>query len=499
MSLGGLARYDTIHVVSDLHMGGAPGFQILRETARLANFIRRVAKASAETDVALVLNGDIFDTLAEDTGGYVAIEQAAETVRRIMDDASFKDIWDALAAFVQTARRTLVIVIGNHDIEVAFPPVQRLIVERLAGGNPAARGRIEFSTMGAGYACLVGDARVYCVHGNEVDAWNYNRYEELARVARRLNADQRFDPADWHPNAGTRMVKDVMNKVKRRYAWIDLLKPENSAAVGTLMVIDPSQLNSLRELAGVVGERTRGGFEFEGRLSVEPVAASAQPPAPPPLEQLLGPNLRAAAVVRPAATDMLLAAEDNLAAPSAASAPDGTLGTGQLIFDRLTGWLRGVDRAEALRRALLDWLRGDSSFNFGDRDDTFKDVMKNVGPSVDIVVTGHTHLARAIDLGGGRLYFNSGTWIRLMQFTEAMLKDKASFAAIFDVLENGSMARLDAARYGDKSLPLLLDRTSAIEITRDANGKVVGKLNRVIGDGTGDPTAEVTLSMQAGR
>ena len=34
-------------------------------------------------------------------------------------------------------------------------------------------------------------------------------------------------------NAGTRMVKEVMNEVKRRYAWIDLLKPETSAAVGT--------------------------------------------------------------------------------------------------------------------------------------------------------------------------------------------------------------------------------------------------------------------------
>jgi UDP-2,3-diacylglucosamine pyrophosphatase LpxH len=498
MSLGGLARYDTIHVVSDLHMGGATGFQILRETGRLANFILRLGRESAETEVALILNGDIFDTLAENTDGYVAIEQAAATVERIIGDPSFKAIWEALAAFVRTPRRSLVLVIGNHDIEVAFPPVQRLIVERLAGGDPAARGRIEFSTMGAGYACMVGDARIYCVHGNEVDAWNYNRYEELARVARRLNADQRFDPAGWRPNAGTRMVKDVMNSVKRRYAWIDLLKPENSAAVGTLMVIDPSQLNALGELIGVVGERTRGGIEFEGRLSADGSAAApgTVTSAPQALERLLGPNLRATATLRPAATDMLLAAEDNLTAASAMDMPDGTLGTGQLIIDRLTGWLRGIDRAEALRRALLDWLRNDRSFALDDRDETCVEVMKNVGPSVDVVITGHTHLARAIDLGGGRLYFNSGTWIRLMQFTEAMLKDKTSFGAVFDVLEDGKMATIDAARFAGQ--PLLLDRTSAIEIAREADGRVVGRLNRVTGDGSGAPVTEVELPLKAG-
>ena len=39
-----------------------------------------------------------------------------------------------------------------------------------------------------------------------------------------------LEPSEWGPNAGTKMVKDVMNEVKRRYAWIDLLKPETQAA-----------------------------------------------------------------------------------------------------------------------------------------------------------------------------------------------------------------------------------------------------------------------------
>ena len=38
-----LPQHDEIHIISDLHMGGRAGFQILRETGRLAAFVRWVA------------------------------------------------------------------------------------------------------------------------------------------------------------------------------------------------------------------------------------------------------------------------------------------------------------------------------------------------------------------------------------------------------------------------------------------------------------------------
>jgi hypothetical protein len=242
--------YDELHVISDLHMGGASAdFQILRETRRLAAYVRWVAAQRPGERVALLLNGDIVDTLAEEVDGYIAVDSAADTMRRIMDkDPSFTLVWDALAAFVRTPNRTLVLVIGNHDIELAFPLVLRLIVARLAGEDTAAMARIEFATAGAGFACLVGNARIFCTHGNEVDAWNYVRYEDLSRVARRLNAGRPLTASEWEPNAGSKMVKDVMNEVKRRYAWIDLLKPETKAAVGVLLVVDPAQAAKLHRL-----------------------------------------------------------------------------------------------------------------------------------------------------------------------------------------------------------------------------------------------------------
>jgi len=479
-----LPVFDEVHVISDLHMGGRPGFQILRETKRLANFIRRLAGQRPEVRLALVLNGDVFDTLAEDVIGYVAIDDAQATIKRIMEDESFKPVWDALAAFVKAPGRTLVIVIGNHDIEVAFPPVQRLVGSRLAGEDPVARARIEFSTAGAGYTCMVGGARVYCIHGNEVDAWNYNRYEDLAKVSRRMNAGMSLSQDEWKPNAGTRMVKEVMNKVKQTYAWIDLLKPETSAAVGTLLVLDPSQASRINALFGIVGERKRGDGEVNARLSAEGfVDRESSATSAMTLEKMIGPNLTQG--FGGGVDDMLRAAESNFARPKTPRAPvTGTLGTPQLIVDRLTGRLTGVSKAESLRRALRDWLDKDKTFAIDDPDATFREVSASVGPTIDFIVTGHTHLERAIDMGQNRFYFNSGTWIRLLRFTPAILASEESFAGAFKVLTDGRMSAIDSAVFDGR--PFVLDQSSAVSIC-EQDGRAVGSLVHVEGDGTDAP------------
>ena len=483
-AMSDLPSFDEIHVVSDLHMGGRPGFQILRESRRLASFILRLGRQRPQGRVALVLNGDVFDTLAEDVIGYVAVDDAAATVDRIMKDASFVPVWDALAAFVRLPGRTLVIVIGNHDIEIAFPPVQRLVLSRLAGDDLAARARIEFSTAGAGFTATVGGSRVFCIHGNEVDPWNYNRYEDLAKVSRRMNAGLSLAQDEWKPNAGTRMVKEVMNAVKRSYAWIDLLKPETHAAVGALLVLDPSQASRINQLFGIVGERQRGSAQVDARLSGEGFSApDPSAAAAPTLEQMLGPNMKQGIGER--VEDMLLAAEQNFDRPrSLAAQADATLGAPQLIVDRLTGWLTGVSKAEALRRALLDWLEDDKTFDPNDQDDTFRQVSASVGPAIDFIVTGHTHLERAIDMGQGRYYFNCGTWIRLLRFTPAMLASIGSFDAVYRVLTDGRMKAIDDAVFGGQ--PFVMNQTSAVSIC-EQDGRVVGALTHVEGDGTGAP------------
>ena len=342
-----------------------------------------------------------------------------------------------------------------------------------------ARGRIGFSTMGAGYACRVGAKRVFCTHGNEVDAWNYVRYEDLAKAGRRLNSGRSLKPSEWEPNAGTRMVKDIMNGIKRNYPWIDLLKPEMKAAVGVLMAIDPGQAEKLRHILPVVGERIEGGVEVDRRLSADGFQTPGDTrPRPVGLDHLLGPHLRqgvlSAGGARPAADDLLLMAEQDYKSFNAeGDAPDETLGAGQYFWDRLTGWLRGVSKEEALRRALTDWLEKDPSFEISDRDDTCTQVLDSIGGDNDFIVTGHTHLERAIDLGGGRFYFNCGTWIRLLRFTKEILKDEKAFAPVYHLLKKCTLTDIDNEEFNGESF--VLDRCGAVCI-KDDGGTVTGEL-----------------------
>ena len=62
--------FDELWVVSDLHMGGRrdadQNLQAFNQGPRLAKLIAHAAEQSPAGNVALVLNGDVFDSLAED-------------------------------------------------------------------------------------------------------------------------------------------------------------------------------------------------------------------------------------------------------------------------------------------------------------------------------------------------------------------------------------------------------------------------------------------------
>ncbi len=475
-----LPQYDELYVISDIHMGGQTGFQILKDGKRLGNFIRWVSQQRPGEQVALVLNGDVFDSLAENINGYIAADDAVAMITRIFNDQSFVPIWEALKDFVGIAGRSLVFVIGNHDIEVALPGVQRAIEKRLAGDEAAARGRIFFSSSGAGYSCTVGNARIFCTHGNEKDSWNLVDYEALFKLAREQNAGLPFDSKHWEPNAGTMMVRDIMNEIKRRYAWIDLLKPERKAAIGVLVVLDPGQINKISRGIPILWEKLRRTLKSSGLLSADEMTLiDADKAQNVTLNELLGENLLGCLTGERkdsgiSADNMLLQAEEALNKPAGrASGADGTLGWGQLTWDMLTG----VKKPEALRKALMDWLQKDTTFDIKDRDDTFTEVTAKVGPDIDFIITGHTHLERAIELDARRCYFNCGTWIRLLSFTNEILNKPDVFQKIYDVLMNGRMDEIDQAEIAPGQ-PFVMNQTSAVSI-RSEGGEVVGELIHV--------------------
>ena len=98
------------------------------------------------------------------------------------------------------------------------------------------------------------------------------------------------------------------------------------------------------------------------------------------------------------------------------------------------------------------------------------------------MVTGHTHLARAIEFGAKRYYYNCGTWIRLLRLTEEVLATSEPFAKYaYPALQSGCMRALDRAKIPGPNTtkePLLFDRTNVVRISTQ-NGRVSGDLLRV--------------------
>src|SRR5277367_4019269 len=208
-------QLDQLHVVSDLHLGGAPGRQICNQGAALAALIDHLAAAAPERRVGLVLNGDIVDFLAVEGALHFDPVGAVAKLQTIFEDEAFAPVWSALGRFAAAPGRLLVLVLGNHDVELALPHVQEHLMARIAGASSAARGRVRLAMDGTGFACTVGGQRVLCVHGNDWDPWNLIDHGAVRETAKALN--QSLAPPAWSANAGTRLVIDVVNAIKQAF------------------------------------------------------------------------------------------------------------------------------------------------------------------------------------------------------------------------------------------------------------------------------------------
>ena len=246
----GTPQFDELYVVSDLHLGGPSDFQIFNSGTELAALIDLLRAAPSEKRLALLINGDFVDFLAEQDAKHFDPAGAITKLNRIVEDGSFKLVFSALKKFTNTKNRTLVMTLGNHDLELALPWVRARLLDILTDGKEAAYGRIILAFDGAGFPCRVGNATVLCVHGNEVDPWNVADYERIRRFGVEVSHGRPID--SWVPNAGSQLVIDVMNGLKRKYPFVDLLKPETQAAVPTLLALAPNQHDKLLAIGATV-------------------------------------------------------------------------------------------------------------------------------------------------------------------------------------------------------------------------------------------------------
>jgi UDP-2,3-diacylglucosamine pyrophosphatase LpxH len=428
-----IPQFNELYSVSDLHMGGAQsGSQIFNSGLELAGLIEFLRTKPGM--VALVINGDMVDFLAEPGAKAFDPDGAIQKLDRIAGDAAFAPVWKALKKFARTKGRRLIITLGNHDLELALPWVREHLLELIAGDDDAARGRVVLAFDGTGFLCRVGNATVLCLHGNEVDDWNVTDFETIRRCGRDLQQGRLVDP--WIPNAGTHLVIEVMNDIKKGYPFVDLLKPELEAVIPVLLAVAPDK----RDQIG-------GAFPALKRLAMDKIrrAAGLLGAEEEREEVSLTPN-GSPLWRRTIDHDALMARMDDRlqrGVEPISLVPAGGR-TQQLgLSDAVWSWVRGKDARETLRRALDD-LQKDRSFEWSLEDDTFHQLDDTIASNVDFVLAGHTHLERALPRRKRNgFYFNSGTWARLIRLEPHVLADQAEFNKVYGVMAVGTMDALD--------------------------------------------------------
>ncbi|HRK26916.1 MAG TPA: metallophosphoesterase [Chitinophagales bacterium] len=408
-----------IYVISDLHIGGEPGssatergFQLNTHTAQLAAFIQLLAQQT-QTHIELVINGDLVDFLAETP--WRAFEKEIEVAIKKLQTiiGREKPFFNAISQFLQSKQHTVTLLLGNHDIELALPPLRRLLEEAM--GATAANFRFLYD----GEAYTIGNELII-EHGNRYDAWNSINEENLRLLREQFSRNEPWRTT-FTPPKGSVLVERVMNPLKQTYRFIDLLKPETEAAIPILIALDPQVRTAIGEVLRIYANdfnwfktpTTRN----MGKAAIEPDDA----------DELVEQQLKA--VFGDSEADLQ---EFNQA--MGFNPPDTdrgevktrsfftkTLSLLQLLLPGNQSEL--TQRLPALIKS-LKLLQQPHTFSLHTETLTeyYQAAAKLAGNGFKYIIFGHTHLAKQITLPNGSVYFNTGTWADLMTFPPQILQ-----------------------------------------------------------------------------
>ena len=213
-------RSRRIIIISDLHLDGEPPTMMSRPK-ELARFIQTLpSRCAADEQLELVIGGDFVDFLAIPPFAAWTPDpkEAGRKLNRAMKEQQFAPIFEALGSHV-AAGHLLTVLIGNHDVELALPPIQDALLAHL-GATPH---QVHFVDNNCAYR--IGGLLVE--HGNRYDDANENDWTGLRAISSALSRGE-VPHGALEASAGSRLVEKLISPLKAAgYRFIDLLQPQS--------------------------------------------------------------------------------------------------------------------------------------------------------------------------------------------------------------------------------------------------------------------------------
>jgi UDP-2,3-diacylglucosamine pyrophosphatase LpxH len=403
-------------VISDLHLGGAES-AMMSWPDRLAAFVTGLpADLADDEQLELVIAGDVIDFLAvEPFAAWTPDPQAASQKLASVVRGPHGVVFEALSDHVGAGHR-LTVLLGNHDIELALPAVQAAFLEGLA----AAQHEVRF--VDDGRAWRIGGALIE--HGNRYDEANVNDWDVLRASASAQSRGEDYAGPDLETSAGSEIVFKVINPLKERYPFIDLLQPQGEVIAFLLLAFEPSLKWDWGKLARMIHGKVRQDRNRRGRQPgrTRNVAASDALAEDPGLRAEFGEHYESFRTPR---------GEVGTVDWIRAFLRPGSAGLREIIDSGGPSAIP-LDQLLRIRAALRSMLKGDHSQDAG------SDAVGPCGAAalrllgqtvhhqpVQVVVMGHTHQPREVIPEGGSqaTYINTGTWVDVIRVPDQVLAD----------------------------------------------------------------------------
>jgi len=381
-------QVNDVVVISDTHLarrrGGAGenGQELFQADEALEQFLTWVR--SDVKDALLVLNGDILDYLAippdEEARAAVAdLSRLTERTSDIIQD--HQAVFDAMARLAASPRHQIVITGGNHDPELIFPSVQRIIEERLTTRSP------KWLVQGEAFSLQIGQAKTLIEHGDVLDAWN--RIDRSAlRSAVSLESRGLLSYHKYELPPGSKLVLDCLIDLKRDYPWIELLKPETSTVPHLVRYYLPK--DRLPEFKNAL-------FHYIQAARKHVVVQLYETFDPQQLFMATDGDLSSEEAHSP--LDYFRALWNDLSRQKTSLRKNSLIS--KLRKAAVTDGFFDIDKPEAEKRGVISFL------------------LKN---GTDLLIHGHTHSAKAYKVEARTadeqkegLYMNAGTWARMLR------------------------------------------------------------------------------------